>query len=146
MASLGVEDSQNLVSTAWPSLEVAAQESLSFLFYEGFMGGWAASSVGPSISTQQFHGQQFVSQQGGGQLSVGPHGQCPGRCPEPHLSIFLTLFAQNILADESLSYVLVHGSSLSSALEAWGRVLQLSSGLGRVKERSDDMVTNYLGW
>ena len=45
MVPLGVEDSQNLVSTAWPSLEVV-QDQLSFLSYGGFMGGWAASSVG----------------------------------------------------------------------------------------------------
>lgn len=40
----------------------------------------------------------------------------------------------------------MHGTSVRRALASWGRVLQLSSGLGRVKERSRDVVTNYLGW
>ena len=42
--------------------------------------------------------------------------------------------------------MLVHGASLRTALDTWGRVMQLSSGLERVKERSGDVVTNYLGW
>lgn len=41
----GVEHSKERVSTAWPSLEVTAP-GLSFLSWGGFMGGWAASSVG----------------------------------------------------------------------------------------------------
>ena len=41
-----MEDSKERVSTAWPSLEVISKEALSFLSYGGFMGGWAASSVG----------------------------------------------------------------------------------------------------
>ncbi len=51
---------------------------------------------------------------------------------------------QDIPAGESLSFLLVHGTSVRRALASWGRVLQLSS--GRVKERSRDVVTNYLGW
>ena len=39
----------------------------------------------------------------------------------------------------------MHGTSVRRALASWGRVLQLSSGLERVKERSGDVVTNYLG-
>ena len=62
-----------------------------------------------------------------------------------NLNIFY-LCNQNIPAGESLSYLLVHGASLRAALDTWGRVLQLSSGLERVKERSGDVVTNYLGW
>ena len=53
---------------------------------------------------------------------------------------------QDIPVGESLSFLLVHGTSVRRALDSWGRVLQLSSGLGRVKERSRDVVTNYLGW
>ena len=54
--------------------------------------------------------------------------------------------SQSIPAGESLSTVVVHGASLGATARAWGRVLQLSSGLERVKERSGDVVTNYLGW
>ena len=53
---------------------------------------------------------------------------------------------QDIPPGESLSFLLVHGTSVRRALDSWGRVLQLSSGLERVKERSRDVVTNYLGW
>ena len=42
------ENAKNLVSTAYPSLQVTAggQQAAYYLSYGGFMGGWAALSVG----------------------------------------------------------------------------------------------------
>ena len=52
---------------------------------------------------------------------------------------------ENIPQGETLRTVLVHGRTLEEAFTRWGEVLQLS-GVGEVKERSDDLVTNYLGF
>ena len=52
---------------------------------------------------------------------------------------------ENIPPEQSLMTVLVHGKTLEEAFTRWGEVLQLS-GLGEVKERSEDLVTNYLGF
>ena len=42
-----MENAKNLVSTAYPSLQVrAGGQDAAYLSYGGFMGGWAALSVG----------------------------------------------------------------------------------------------------
>lgn len=78
---------------------------------------------------------------------MGPDGQCPGQRQTilgPRCIFHIS--RQNIPAGESLSYVVVHGTSVRRALDSWSRVLQTFSGRGRIKERSGDVVTNYLGW
>ena len=52
---------------------------------------------------------------------------------------------ENIPPGETLKTVVVLGRTLEEAFTRWGEVLQLS-GVGDVKERSEDLVTNYLGF
>ena len=43
--SLALEEAQNHISTAYPSLVTNIEQSLSYLSYGGFMAVWAAISV-----------------------------------------------------------------------------------------------------
>ena len=77
---------------------------------------------------------------------MGPDGQCPGQSQTLDGSRRISHNpGQNIPAGESLSYVVMHGTSVGAALDTWGGVLQ-TEGRGRVKQRSGDVVTNFLGW
>ena len=167
------------MSTAYPSLQVTAggQEAadLSYLSYGGFMGGWAALSVGQwgnenksirSLSTNHsIFSDTFLTSHRDGEyggplvlfntevsqvLILSPLNNylvssLHHRQDTDSLQWGLMASVENIPQGESLRTVLVHGRTLEEAFTRWGEVLQLT-GMGEVKERSEDLVTNYLGF
>ena len=51
---------------------------------------------------------------------------------------------QEIPEQETIKTVLFHGTALWESFKQWGEVLQTYN--GEVKTRSEDVVTNYLGY
>ena len=51
---------------------------------------------------------------------------------------------QEIPEQETIKTVLFHGTALWETFKQWGEVLQTYN--GEVKTRSEDVVTNYLGY
>ena len=167
------------MSTAYPSLQVTAggQEAadLSYLSYGGFMGGWAALSVGQwgnenksirSLSTNHstFYATFLTSHRDGEYggplvlfntevsqvLILSPLNNylvssLHHRQDTDSLQWGLMASVENIPQGESLRTVLVHGRTLEEAFTRWGEVVQVS-GVGEVKERSGDVVSNSLGY
>ena len=151
-----LQTAKNLVSTAFPSVQ-ASVAGLSYLSYGGFMAGWAALSVGLwDNSTEDIRDGEYggplvlfntnldkvviLSSLNNYMVSSLYHDKTTNS-----LQWGLMGSVESVPVSESLRTVLVFGRSLEEATTRWGEVLQLS-GVGKVKERSEDVVTNKLGY
>ena len=64
---------------------------------------------------------------------------------ESSLQFGLMGSVETIPENETLRTILYHGTSLWESFSGWGETLQMM-GIGEVKPKSDDVVTNYLGY
>ena len=159
--STASENAKNEVSTLWPSLqlfsETVTEERLSYLSLGGFMSGWAALSVG-SLDTD-IDNIKVRDGEYGGPLSLFNENldqvvilsslnnfmvnSMAHNKQDESFQFGLMASVEHVPENETLQTILYYDSSLWGAYEGWGQVLQSRGG---VKDRSKDVVTNYLGY